>query len=234
MGTCSANQVWYYLFSENFDRWYQIRVKSGLKYEETLKYMFDLGAEEQRQDFDNEKKLIRSLKKMDEAAITWVWQSYYPALLRYCTRMINDVNLADEIVSITFERFLKTIHKGKGPNKNVRSYLYRMAYNAIVDEHRALTRFAVLEEENHISNDSPKDAFDLANQTEIIKAALSQLTDDQHDLVILRFVEGLTMKETAKIMSKTINSIKTLQMRALRRLRKTPEFIEMGMTDETK
>jgi len=194
--------------------------------------MFDLGIVRHEIDYSNEKSLIRDLRAMEEAAITWVWQTYYPALLRYATRMTRDANLADEMVSVVFERFLRAIHKGKGPNKHVKSYLYRMIYNVIIDEHRLLTRFEDLEDGTHVSPENPSSAFDVSHQKENINAALGKLTPDQRDLIILRFVEGLTMKETAKVMSKTLNSIKTLQGRALRRLRKTPEFIEMGKTYE--
>jgi len=194
--------------------------------------MFDLGIVRHEIDYSNEKSLIRDLRAMEEAAITWVWQTYYPALLRYATRMTQDENLADEMVSVVFEKFIRALHKGKGPNKHVKSYLYRMVYNVIIDEHRLLTRFEELEDDAHISHETPSSAFDESAQKEKIIAALGQLTPDQRDLVMLRFVEGLTMKETAEVMSKTLNSIKTLQGRALRRLRKTPEFIEMGKTYE--
>ena len=100
--------------------------------------MVGFGSTERNADFGNEKKLIRSLKAMDEAAITWVWQTYYPVLIRYATRMTHDSNLADEIVSTVFERLIRSLHQGKGPQKDVKSYLYRMVYNAVIDEHRFL------------------------------------------------------------------------------------------------
>ena len=189
---------------------------------------FGMAIAEQPADFaDDEKKLIRSLRAMDEAAITWVWQTYYPALIRYATRMTNDANLADEIVSIVFEKLIRSFHQGKGPKRNVKSYLYRMAYNAIVDESRVLNRFSGMDADSLVSPDSPSLTLDRSNQTDRIIAALDQLTPDQRDCLLLRFVEGLTMRETAEVMTKTINSIKTLQGRALRRLRKTPEFQAM-------
>ena len=102
-----------------------------------------------------------------------------------------------------------------------------MAYNAIVDESRVLNRLSGMDADSLVSTDSPSAALDRSNQTDRINAALDQLTPDQRDCVLLRFVEGLTMRETAEVMSKTINSIKTLQGRAMRRLRKTPEFQAM-------
>lgn len=194
--------------------------------------MVGFGSARRNADFGNEKKLIRSLKAMDEAAITWVWQTYYPALIRYATRMTNDSNLADEIVSTVFERLIRSLHQGKGPKKDVKSYLYRMVYNAIIDEQRFIKRFEDQDPDSYVSPDTPQTVFDQSNQKDKINAALDQLTPDQRVCIMLRFVEGLTMKETARVMSKTINSIKTLQGRALRRLRKTPEFMAMEMTDE--
>ena len=175
-------------------------------------------------DFDDEKKLIRSLRAMDEAAITWVWHNYHPALIRYATRMTSDANLADEVVSIVFERLIRSLHQGKGPKKNVKSYLYRMVHNAIIDESRSLNRLTEIHPDSLVSADTAQTSLDQSNREEMIVAALNQLTPDQRVCILLRFVEGLTMRETGEVMSKTTNSIKTLQGRALRRLRKTPEF----------
>ena len=51
-----------------------------------------------------------------------------------------------------------------------------------------------------------------------LRTALSSLTDEQQQVIILRFIEGQNLEETAAIMGKNANAIKALQHRALRAL----------------
>lgn len=180
------------------------------------------------EEFHDEKELIAQLRQMDEAAISWVWHTYYTPLLRYATGMTQNSGLSEEIVSSVFESFLEILHRSKGPRKNIRSYLYRMTYNAVVDSSRSRTESDPLSESIPEEDKSPEAFVERGDRVEAINRALSALTDDQRNLLLLRFVEGLTMRETAQVMSKTINSIKTMQQRAVKSLKKTPEFKEMA------
>lgn len=179
-------------------------------------------------DFSDEKELISRLKKMDQEAISWVWYTYYERLLHYALGMTQNINMAEEMVSLVFERFLEILHRGKGPKKNVKSYLYRMTYNMVIDNSRAQKQYDDLSEGIVEEKSSPEERAEQSDQIKIINQALSSLTTDQRNLLLLRFVEGLTMRETAEVMSKSINAIKTMQSRAVNSLKKTPEFIELA------
>lgn len=184
--------------------------------------------EDSPREFSDEKDLIAQLRQMDEAAISWVWHTYYTPLLRYATGMTYNPSLSEEVVSSVFERFLEILHRGKGPKKNIKSYLYRMTYNAVVDSSRSKVESSELTETIPEEKKSPEEFVEQGDKVAAINRALSSLTEDQRNLVLLRFVEGLTMRETAAVMSKTINAIKTMQQRAVKSLRKTPEFKEMA------
>ena len=91
--------------------------------------------------FTDDKELISRLRKMDQEAISWVWQMYYERLVHYALGMTQNLNAAEELVSLVFERFLEILHRGKGPKDNVKSYLYRMTYNVVIDNSRAQKQF---------------------------------------------------------------------------------------------
>jgi RNA polymerase sigma-70 factor (ECF subfamily) len=184
--------------------------------------------EDSPREFSDEKDLIAQLRQIDEAAISWVWHTYYTPLLRYATGMTHNPGLSEEVVSSVFERLLEILHRGKGPKKNIKSYLYRMTYNGVVDSSRSKTESSELTEAIPEEKKSPEEFVEQGDRVAAINRALSSLTDDQRNLVLLRFVEGLTMRETAEVMSKTINAIKTMQQRAVKSLRKTPEFKDMA------
>lgn len=162
---------------------------------------------------------------MDQEAITWVWNAYEPLILRFVTRLTGYQNEAEEIVGTTFIKFIEALHAGKGPTENVKAYLYRIAYNEFVNNWKISSTSDELDEELMDKNIlSPE--REAAQQQEIqqINNALNRLTPDQKELIILRFVEELSMKETAQIMGKTINAIKTMQTRAIHQLSKSKEL----------
>lgn len=179
-------------------------------------------------EFADDKELISLLKQMDEEAISWVWKSYYARLVHYALGMTQNISVAEELVSSVFERFLEILHRGKGPKKNVKSYLYRMTYNVVIDHSRGQKQVDELSDGIIEDHNSPEENAERSDRIATITKALNSLTLDQRNLLILRFVEGLTMRETAEIMSKTINAIKTMQARAVKSLKKTPEFKELA------
>ncbi|MBN2045954.1 MAG: sigma-70 family RNA polymerase sigma factor [Anaerolineales bacterium] len=190
--------------------------------------MEDLSQVDLPENITTERELISQLKQMDEVAISWVWHAYYSKLVRYAYRLTQNASLAEEVVSSVFERFLEYLHRGKGPSENIRSYLYRMTYNAVVDTSRSKIETDPIEESVAEEKSTPEEIAENSDQTTAINNALGSLTEDQRNLILLRFVEGLTMKETAAVMKKSINAIKTMQQRAVKSFRKTPEFQQLA------
>jgi RNA polymerase sigma-70 factor, ECF subfamily len=107
------------------------------------------------------------------------------------------------------------------PNGNFRAWLYRIAHNTVVDYYRTFKTTVDIEKaENFASN--YVNAEDLLIQEENmneILAAISKLTDEQKSVVTLRFVEGLTNSEIAKVLDKNEEAIRALCSRGLKSLR---------------
>lgn len=190
--------------------------------------MEDLAQADLPENIATELELIAQLKKMNEDAISWVWHAYYSNLVRYAYRLTQNASLAEEVVSSVFERFLEYLNRGKGPRKNIRSYLYRMTYNAVIDTTRSKYETDPIEESHPDEKSTPEEMAENSDQTVAINKALNTLTEDQRNLILLRFVEGLTMRETAAVMEKSINAIKTMQKRAVNSFRKTPEYQQLA------
>ncbi|MCB2180250.1 sigma-70 family RNA polymerase sigma factor [bacterium] len=178
--------------------------------------------------FTDDKELISRLKQMDQEAISFVWHMYYQRLVHYALGMTQNPNAAEELVSMVFERFLEILNRGKGPKKNVKAYLYRMTYNVVIDNSRAQKHVDDLSDGIVEEKNSLEETAEQSDKIKSINRALNSLTADQRNLILLRFVEGLTMRETAEVMSKSINAIKTMQSRAVNSLKKTPEFMELA------
>ena len=67
---------------------------------------------------------------------------------------------------------------------------------------------------------SLSDEIDRRHQNASIRAAYSQLTPEQQHVLALRFGDGFSLEETAKVMKKKVNAIKALQFRAMTALQR--------------
>jgi RNA polymerase sigma-70 factor (ECF subfamily) len=102
-----------------------------------------------------------------------------------------------------------------------RAWLYRIAHNLTADARRKLATRSDREtcDETVLSGLSGEDFALGSERRRDIQLALAQLTDEQQQVVILRFFEGLSLAETAEATGRNSGAIKSLQHRALERMR---------------
>jgi len=167
--------------------------------------------------------LLADARKMDPDALIEIFDLYAPALYKYANRLCNNAIAADQIVGDIFVKLLEQLKAGKGPSLNLRSYLYEMAYNLIIDEARYHHREAPLEVVDFLRNDGFSVLTSLENRMlfdAVIIAIKHKLTEDQRHVIILRFLEGFSLRETADIMGKEVYNVKVIQNRGVAKLRK--------------
>lgn len=172
--------------------------------------------------------LLKAAQKLDEEALTAIFDSFAPAIYKYALRLCHDPIEADNIVGDVFSQLLEQFASGKGPRTNLRSYLYQTAYHLVVDHSRENKHTAPLEVA--INMQEPGRTVPTATQIEervlmeaLVTAMNSELTDDQRHVIILRFLEDFSLKETAQIIGKEVNNVKVIQNRGIAKLRKALE-----------
>ncbi len=174
---------------------------------------------------DNEIELLDRARRLDEQALTHIYQTYHDAIYRYIYYHVGHVETAQDLTSEVFRRFLLAMHGGSGPDKLLKAWLYRVAHNLIIDEFRS-NRYR-----NHHSLDQDTDdllpddeaspehqAFQTMDQI-TLRAMLSELTEEQRQVIILKFLEEMSNEEIAQITGRTIGAVKALQYRGLEELR---------------
>jgi RNA polymerase sigma-70 factor (ECF subfamily) len=173
----------------------------------------------------SEAQLLKRAREFDQAALTQVYQNYHAAIYRYIYHHLGDAQTAQDLASDVFRRFLQALRKGGGPTRQLRAWLYRVAHNLIVDELRR-RKHRDHQPLDDASGDAIQDgAFDLDNlvgnaiATERVRYALLALTDEQRQVVVFKFLQGMSNAETAEITGKTTGAVKALQHRALEALR---------------
>jgi RNA polymerase sigma-70 factor (ECF subfamily) len=171
--------------------------------------------------------LLSAARKRNQDAWIKIFDLYSSPLYNYALRLCGDPVLADHIVGDVFAKLFDQLAAGKGPESNLRSYLYETAYHRIVDEARYSKRRVPLEAAVWLQQDRlfvPLHVEDEILFQEIQHAIRHKLTEDQRHVIILRFLEQFSLRETAAILGKRVDHVKVIQGRALVALRKTLEY----------
>jgi len=171
----------------------------------------------------DDKFLLDGARKRDQNALIGIFDTYSHALYNYAMRLCSDPLKADHIVGDVFAKFLEQLAAGKGPDSNLRSYLYQMTYHLIIDEVRFARREAPLEIVEFFPGQENTLPGSLENKIilDILLVAIkNDLTEDQRHVIILRFLENFSLRETADIIKKDIQNVKVIQNRGIAKLRK--------------
>ena len=165
---------------------------------------------------------LEAIRKLDQDALTSVFDEYAPIIFRYALRLCGSPDEADDIVGHVFSELLKHLQRGLGPRNNLRSYLFQIAYHKVVDHSRVRHRTTPLETISSIENEeSIPDHLELYEQDNQLYGLIGKvLNDDQRQIIILRFIEDFSIKETSKITGKSTSNVKVIQNRAIAKLRK--------------
>jgi RNA polymerase sigma-70 factor (ECF subfamily) len=173
----------------------------------------------------DEVELLRRARTFDQDALTCIYQTYHPAIYRYIYHHLGDAQVCQDLASEVFHRFLTALRGDSGPDRQLKAWLYRVAHNLIVDELRRRTH------RDHSSLDgplaelltdkspSPEERARYAIAGAHVRRALLQLTPEQRQVIVLKFLEGMDNSEIAEITGRTVGAVKALQFRGLDALR---------------
>jgi RNA polymerase sigma-70 factor, ECF subfamily len=171
---------------------------------------------------ETELLLLHAARTMNQEALVKIFDLYAPPLYNYALRLCGDRLLADHVVGDVFAKLLEQLAAGKGPTSNLRSYLYEMAYHRLVDEARYSRRQAPLDVLTSLRRDVGSGSLGVEDHIlfeMILHAIQHDLTNDQRHVIVLRFLEEFSLRETAAILGKDVGHIKVIQSRALAKLR---------------
>ena len=189
----------------------------------------DRGQSTGASDLD-ERALVAALKAREPAAIRQVYRLYSDGVYRFALFQLGDQAAAEDVAGEVFLRMLNTTDRYEYRGVPLQAYLFRIARNLIVDQQRRRGRLAPLEE-------APLDKTLSANPAQLaeqrlawrdLQHSLEQLTEEQRQVVILKFVECLDNKQIAEVIGKNEGSVKSLQHRALVSLRRILEKQSSG------
>ncbi len=172
--------------------------------------------------------LIQRAQKLDEAAFERLYALYADKLYRYILARVGDVSVAEDLTTEVFLRVLRRIRQfrpdPRHPVATFSGWIYRIASNLVVDHfrRRAHRETVPLDEQppHQLPSIDPEDVITAVDRQEMLSRALAQLTEEQRLVILCRFGEGMSNRETAMILGKTEGAVKSLQHRALAALQR--------------
>jgi RNA polymerase sigma-70 factor (ECF subfamily) len=170
--------------------------------------------------------LVRRVQEGEGEAFGLIYDRYLDMVYRYIFFRVGSKPLAEDLTSETFLRALRRIGGVTWQGRDLGAWLVTIARNLVVDHyksgrHRLEVTTADMMEADRVAvgpEGHPESAVMTLLDNATLIAAVRQLNTEQQECIRLRFLQGLSVTETARVMEKNEGAIKALQYRAVRTL----------------
>jgi RNA polymerase sigma-70 factor (ECF subfamily) len=183
----------------------------------------------------DERDLLRRARSLEESALGTIFDTYYPLLYRHIYYHVHHQETAQDLTAEVFARMLAQFAEGRGPERHLRAWLYRVAHNLVIDESRRRVHrdHEPLDERTVSTEEGVESQTEAAILWDQARASLMELTPKQRTVIILKFLEGYDNKEISRILEMRVGAVKALQHRGLASMRRYLEragFVEGNLS----
>ena len=167
-------------------------------------------------------QLVSNAQRGDSDAIGELYECLRLGVFRYLYYRTGDVQIAEDLTSEVFIRMIRALAGYRQYEVAFQAWLFQIAHNLLNDHYRKMSvRNDVQLEESIMedpSNSRARPVEHMLNKV-TLQQALKQLSDDQRDVIALRFISGMPISQVAQTLNKSEDAVKGLQRRALAALR---------------
>jgi RNA polymerase sigma-70 factor (ECF subfamily) len=155
---------------------------------------------------------IRRAQTGDAQVLSALYERYYRGIRQ----------IAEDLTSEVFLRMLRFIAGFHPPASMFQSWLFQIARNLAIDHYRKMSRreHLPLEERMAAANVDLDRTVEHNLTSESLLQALDRLTEDQRDVILMRFIAEMPLAQVARALHKSEDAVKGLQRRALLALRR--------------
>lgn len=179
-------------------------------------------------DDDPEKARIAALVTLaqqgDAEAFGQIYDAYVDSIYRYLYYRVGSHAVAEDLTSETFLRALRRIDSFTWQGKDIGAWFVTIARNLVTDHVKSsrfrleVTTADMLDADR--ADDGIEDEVLGRLQNAVLLDAVRRLKPEQQECIVLRFLQGLSVAETAAVLGRTDGAVKQLQLRAVRALAK--------------
>ncbi len=168
--------------------------------------------------------LVELARAGDAEAFGQLYDHYHVSVYRFVYYRVGSVALAEDLTSETFFRALRSMASFRWQGKDFGAWLMTIARNLTTDHFKAgRTRLEYATEDmspHDEATEGPENTVLASLTNETLLEALTGLPHEQQECLIMRFLQGLSIAETAKILGRSDGAVKQLQLRGVRNLAK--------------
>ncbi len=167
----------------------------------------------------SDSELIKRAQNGDQAAFAQIYHRYAQPLYRYIYFRLGDADLAEDLRAEVFLRVFESLDRYEDRGWPLSAWLYRIARDRTVDViRRSRLRQTVPLESWSGACEGPDHEVVLRLDCEELRRHLGDLTDDQRQVIALRFLADLSIQEVAQRLGRSEGAVKALQYRGLQSL----------------
>ncbi len=167
-------------------------------------------------------QLVERARSGDAEAFGALFDLYHVAIYRYVASRLRRAVDAEDLTQSVFVKALEALPRYESRGIPFGGWLFRLARNAVIDFVRTHRDHVDVEALSGHSDEAPGPSELALTKTDVeaVGEALKALTDEQREVIALRFFAGLSSREAAEAMGKQEGTIRGLQFRAILALRR--------------
>jgi RNA polymerase sigma-70 factor (ECF subfamily) len=185
-----------------------------------------LAASSEEDEADRERliALVELARAGDKEAFGLLFDHYHPSVYRFIYYRTRSQVLAEDLASETFFRALRSMNNFRWQGKDFGAWLMTIARNLTTDHFKAgRTRLEQATEDMGVHDDTtegPETTVLAALTNEVLLTSLQKLPKEQQECLIMRFLQSMSIAETAQVLGRSEGAVKQLQLRGVRNLAK--------------
>ncbi len=169
---------------------------------------------------------FRTSNRIDEkenyaARLAGLYDEYYDKIAHYVYVRIGDKTEAEDIAGEVFLKALESLRSYQERGIPMQAWLFKIAHNLVVDHFRKVSKHMTvpIEDVEIPAENDPVDTALINLEMGRVKTAMQELTEEQREVLRLRFFGGLTSREAGNILNKSDGAVREMQRAALIKLR---------------
>jgi RNA polymerase sigma-70 factor (ECF subfamily) len=165
--------------------------------------------------------LVDRAVRGDSEAFAGLYDNFADDVVRYFYAHVGSYQDAEDLAARTFLRAWRAIGKFSWRGRPFEAWLFTLAKNQLIDFYRGQRRTtSPLDETRPDDSPGPESRALASDEAAATRRALAHLTEEQRQVLVLKFYMDRETAEIAKIMGKKEGTVRALQMRALQALRR--------------